>query len=290
MKKNILFFAFFVSMFTIFFPEKVKADGDIILQKCIYETGAGLVKQHNSIENSEYVIYIYDNYDIDGYFKIWKGDYVDNHDSLRNRKDLKSKVKGSDSGSAICPPYVFVQKQKHAGGAYRVDGAFSEDEANKFYKNNKGGKGWGWGDDDCGIIKLTGSYNNKGEVTGNVGGATGTSGGGSGVTWFDQEDGANQAKCDYILGDPDTEGSMAWFLQKILNYIKILGPILVVVLSTLDFTKTIMTSDAESMKKAQKKLFIRIGCAVGLFFLPLIATVLLNLINGTTGDQACGLK
>ena len=45
----------------------------------------------------------------------------------------------------------------------------------------------------------------------------------------------------------------AWLLQQILNYVKILGPILVVILSSLDFAKAIITSDDDSMKKSRKK-------------------------------------
>lgn len=292
MKKKLLFFTFCFCFLGLLFPNEVKAE-DVILQKCVYDTEQGLVKQHNSIENSKYTLYIYTDFSAKGIFHVWKGDSADNDDTLNNWDDIKSNAKSSDSNSAICPPFVFLSKQKHLGGNYRSWGAYSEEKANKIYEDNKGSNGSGWGDDDSGIVKLTSSVNSQGQSTGGVGTTGGSTGsgttGGSG-SWLEQEEVSNQTKCSYILGDPSTEGSMAWFLQKILNYVKILGPILVVVLSTLDFTKTIMTSDAESMKKAQKKLFIRIGCAVGLFFLPLIATVLLNLINGTTGDQACGLK
>lgn len=288
MKKKWGLFILFFSILTIFYPKEVKAD-KTILQKCVYNANQGLVQQHNNIANSEYYMYIYSDYSAKGVFKSWKGKPVGNEDLVINWDDIKSNSKGSDGKSVICPPFVFISKQQHKGGNYRAWGAYSEEKITKIFNENKGGNGAGWGDDDSGIVKLTTSYNSSGEATTNnitgteTQGTTGTSG-------LDTESSDMQAKCDYILGNPSIEGSMAWFLQKILNYIKILGPILVIVLSTLDFTKTIMASDAENMKKAQRKLFIRIGCAVGLFFLPLIATTLLNLINGTTGDQTCGLK
>ena len=43
-----------------------------------------------------------------------------------------------------------------------------------------------------------------------------------------------------ILGDPNDENSVAWLLQQILNYIRIIGPILVVVLSSVDFAVVIV--------------------------------------------------
>ena len=74
-----------------------------------------------------------------------------------------------------------------------------------------------------------------------------------------------------------------------LNYIKLLGPLLVLVLSSVDFAKSIIVSDEESMKKAQKRLGIRLVLAIALFFLPDLVNTLLT-IFGITTDQTCGLN
>lgn len=100
-----------------------------------------------------------------------------------------------------------------------------------------------------------------------------------------------EQECDpanSMLGDPEDEDSVAWLLQQILNYIKILGPILVVVLSSLDFAKVIIQSDDEAMAKAQKKLIYRLILAAALFFIPTLVMVLLNLF-GITSDPTCGI-
>lgn len=99
----------------------------------------------------------------------------------------------------------------------------------------------------------------------------------------------NTGDCNSILGSTKDEESVAWLLQQILNYIKILGPILVVILSSMDFAKSIMMSDDENMKKAEKKLVIRLVLAVALFLVPTLVSVLLN-IFGITTDQICALK
>ena len=83
---------------------------------------------------------------------------------------------------------------------------------------------------------------------------------------------------------------MAWLLQQILNYIKILGPILVVILSSMDFAKAIIASDDESMKKAEKKLMIRLVLAVALFLVPTLVSVMLSIFGYTSEGQLCLLK
>ena len=93
--------------------------------------------------------------------------------------------------------------------------------------------------------------------------------------------------CNSLLGDPTDEDSVAWLLQQIFNFIKIIGPILVVILSGLDFAKVIINSDDESMAKAIKKLGHRLILAGVLFFIPLLVEVMLDLFGFTS---ICGLK
>ena len=96
----------------------------------------------------------------------------------------------------------------------------------------------------------------------------------------------NATTCVEVLGE-----SVVEFLQMLFNYVKVLGPILVIILSSIDFTKTVMTGDEQSMKKAQNNLFIRLLCAVGIFLLPTIVTIIINLITGSGIDSTlCGIK
>jgi hypothetical protein len=92
-----------------------------------------------------------------------------------------------------------------------------------------------------------------------------------------------------ILGDPDDEDSVAWLLQQVLNYIKIIGPILVVILSSIDFIQVIVKSDDEAMKKAGYKLGMRLILAASLFFIPTLVEVILD-IFGITSNATCGLQ
>lgn len=106
-------------------------------------------------------------------------------------------------------------------------------------------------------------------------------------------DDANQEQScdpdDSLLGNPEDPKSVAWLLQKVLNYIKIIGPILVAILSSLDFAKVIFSGDDESMGKARKKLIYRLILAAALFFIPVIVEALLG-IFGLTSNATCGIK
>lgn len=57
-----------------------------------------------------------------------------------------------------------------------------------------------------------------------------------------------------ILGNVNDENSVAWLVNEILNYLKIIGPFLVLILSSIEFVKAILMSDDESLSKAQKNL------------------------------------
>ena len=97
------------------------------------------------------------------------------------------------------------------------------------------------------------------------------------------------ANCDSVLGSTSDPNSVAWLLQQILNYIRALGPAIVVVLSGVEFAKVIVTSDDDGMKKAQKKLIYRLILIVALFFVPTITFAILD-IFGMTNDPTCGLE
>lgn len=91
----------------------------------------------------------------------------------------------------------------------------------------------------------------------------------------------NEITCPDII-DINTEGSVGWMLVTILNYIRIIGPVLVVLLSAIDFIKAVVGFDEKAMKEAQNKLIIRLVAAVLLFLVPTLVQVLLSFINATT--------
>ena len=104
----------------------------------------------------------------------------------------------------------------------------------------------------------------------------------------------NSQKCEGIFGTVDGDGNFqketfGWLLQKILNYIKIAGPILTILFSMFEFIKAIASSDEESMKKVQSRLVVRIIAVVALFLVPWIVGEALKLINGIS-NPTCFFK
>ncbi len=90
-----------------------------------------------------------------------------------------------------------------------------------------------------------------------------------------------------IFGDVSDSTSTAWLIQKVLNYIKVLGPTIAVVLGSIDMVKAIITSDDENMKKAQSKFVKRLIAAAALFFVPTITSILLSIFGLTTNSASC---
>ena len=92
-----------------------------------------------------------------------------------------------------------------------------------------------------------------------------------------------------ILGSINDPNSVAYFLQIIFNWIKLIGPFIVIVMSGIDFAKVVVMGDDDGMKKAQNKLIIRLILAASLFFLPDLIGALLDLFN-ITSSGICGLQ
>lgn len=98
---------------------------------------------------------------------------------------------------------------------------------------------------------------------------------------------SSSGKCQSkILGSPNNENSVAWLLQKLLGYLRILGPMIVVVMSAIDFTRVIVSGDDEVLQKTYKKLINRLILVIALFFVPTLVLVLLETF-GFMGDPIC---
>lgn len=90
--------------------------------------------------------------------------------------------------------------------------------------------------------------------------------------------------CTSLLGDPEDQESLAWLIKKFSLYFKIAAPIIVLILSIVDFVKAIMFNDEETMKKAQKKLTTRIILAIVLFMVPDLINLLFDIFGLTSSN------
>ena len=92
--------------------------------------------------------------------------------------------------------------------------------------------------------------------------------------------------CNSLLGSTSDEESVAWLLKKILTYLSILGPLAVIVLSGIEFTKAIIISDDDTMKKATNHLKTRLFMTALLFLIPTITIIILDVFGIATD---CGV-
>lgn len=95
--------------------------------------------------------------------------------------------------------------------------------------------------------------------------------------------------CETLFGG-STE--LVDLLKFILNLIKVLVPLLLVGLGTLDFAKAILAGSEDNMKKAQSKFIKRVIIAVAIFLVPSILKLILGIASSIWGNidaDLCGL-
>lgn len=74
--------------------------------------------------------------------------------------------------------------------------------------------------------------------------------------------------CDYILGDYSDPEDLGYYLAKLLEVIKIAGPVLVIVMTIVDLVKIIALGKPDELNKLAVKSIKRIIYAVLLFIIP----------------------
>ena len=86
---------------------------------------------------------------------------------------------------------------------------------------------------------------------------------------------SEEVDCDKIVG----KGTFAYYLHTTFRFIQFLGPIIVIVLTTLEYIKVIASGDSDMLKKTNKRTIIRLIFAGLLFVAPIIITTLINAFN-----------
>lgn len=88
-----------------------------------------------------------------------------------------------------------------------------------------------------------------------------------------------------LLGDPNVDGSVAYYLQTAFNIIKYIGIVACVALTVVDGLKAVLNDDKDALKGLANKFMRRLIYVAVLFFSPLVINLLLKLIGayGTCG-------
>lgn len=93
----------------------------------------------------------------------------------------------------------------------------------------------------------------------------------------------NAIDCDELLG-PDVLKD----INKILTWIKVAVPILLIVLGSLDFGKAVLADDQKALSKATSNFVKRIIAAIAVFFVPFLIMYLLKFVDEVT--KTCDVK
>lgn len=100
---------------------------------------------------------------------------------------------------------------------------------------------------------------------------------------------AESSDCVAIFGPKNDPDSIRSLINEILMYPKIIVPILVIGLGTLDLAKAVIASKEDEMKKAQTTFIKRLIIGVVIFFVPTIIDLLMFIVDtvlGPTGTCA----
>lgn len=85
--------------------------------------------------------------------------------------------------------------------------------------------------------------------------------------------------CDGLFGRKDDPNSLRYLINEILMYPKIIVPILVIGLGTLDLAKAVVSSKEDEMKKAQKTFVKRVIIGIMIYLVPVIMNVIMYLAD-----------
>lgn len=94
--------------------------------------------------------------------------------------------------------------------------------------------------------------------------------------------------CESVFKKNGEYNSLYYALQDAFTFIKFLAPVLVIVLSSMDYIKAITSHDAEGLKKANSKFIKRLVIGVLIFLLPYILDFLFEAF-GVYDIQTCGV-
>lgn len=85
--------------------------------------------------------------------------------------------------------------------------------------------------------------------------------------------------CKKIFGVKTDEDSIRYMIDSILLYIRIIVPILIILLGSLDFAKAVLSGKEDEMKKAQTTFMKRLIAGVVVFFVPVIVDLVMSLAD-----------
>ena len=110
--------------------------------------------------------------------------------------------------------------------------------------------------------------------------------------------------CDQLFGDRKDDGeandvnrdgiaSIAYMVDSVLQYVRVIIPILVIILGVIDLAKAVISSKEDEMRKAQLTFIKRLLLGLVVFFVPLIVNVIMELADlvwESAGYSSCEFR
>ncbi len=92
--------------------------------------------------------------------------------------------------------------------------------------------------------------------------------------------------CSGYFGDPNNPKSLMGIMKQIFFMIQIAVPILLLVFTTIDFSKVVFSNSKDGMEKAKKNFIKRAIISVFVFFIPTFLTIIFRYVDNKA-IQAC---
>lgn len=110
--------------------------------------------------------------------------------------------------------------------------------------------------------------------------------------------------CDELFGDKKDDGdkndvnrdgtaSISYMVDSILDYVRVIVPILIIVLGVFDLAKAVIAGKEDEMRKSQLTFIKRLILGVVVFFVPLVVDVVMNLADlvwEASGYSSCEFR
>ncbi len=103
----------------------------------------------------------------------------------------------------------------------------------------------------------------------------------------DLESNIENHECEAYLGDPSDPEYTAYWIQQALNFIRYAAIIALLIMSSTDYIKAIVSQDNDALKKANITFFKRLAYCILIFFAPTLIKFILTFL-GAYGT--CGVK
>lgn len=95
-----------------------------------------------------------------------------------------------------------------------------------------------------------------------------------GLLGFDKD---GNLQCNDLFGDETNPDSLHSIINTIMQYVRVIVPILIILLGSIDLAKAAIAGKEDTMKKAQADFAKRVLIGVAIFFVPLLVDVIMDL-------------